>query len=351
MRLARGYRSVVALAACLACGCAQAQPKARPAQLCPLSDEQTQKSIDAFAKLVPTYHHPRCERCHGALDVFAENTPHGGGVQGDETGCDACHTEGLQGERWMTPSKGHNFVGKDAKTLCKQMHEAEQTGAEFMKHLSTDKLIAVAFIGTRALTEKDREDEKVAIEKPPVGKDEFLRLAQTWLDATGGDFKGEEDCGCEPQHYAVRVSYKRDVKMGIVTGTNQMGPVDVPIKFHDDGTFDGQQTVYFNGNVTALVCTGTSTASMTLKVSGDVSGQVPNEAMSLKIENTTLMKGKATAVCPEIGQKTATTNGGEKANVAQDDIPANVGVKPHFDPGSSGVITTSIDAEIVQLDH
>ncbi len=95
-------------------GLVEAQPAHGPPQLCPLSDEQTQKSIDAFAKLVPTYHHPRCERCHGALDVFAENTPHGGGVQGDETGCDTCHTEGLQGERWMTPSKGHNFVGKDA---------------------------------------------------------------------------------------------------------------------------------------------------------------------------------------------------------------------------------------------
>ena len=41
--------------------------------VCPLSDAQTQKSIDAFAKLVPVFtQEPRCLNCHGGVDPFSD---------------------------------------------------------------------------------------------------------------------------------------------------------------------------------------------------------------------------------------------------------------------------------------
>ncbi len=320
--------------------------------ICPLSDEQTRKSLEAFDKLVPTFHHPRCERCHGGLDVFAENTAHGGGQQGDDTGCDTCHDRVPGGGRWQLPIPAHFFVHKDAKTLCEQMHDTSPTRAILLEHLGTDQLIQTAFLGTRGLSPMDLESEHLAPEPPPVTRDAFLGMAGAWFDAMGGDFKGEVPCGCEPQRYAVRVSYKREVKLGIVNSTETMGPVDIPIRFHDDGSFDGEQTVYFNGNSMAFICTATSTGSMNLKVSGEVTGEWPNEQMSLKLENTTVMKnGTIKAVCP--GEAvTRSLESGEKASVEEDDIPGRVGSKVHFAP-SAGVpgMTTSIDAEVVQINR
>jgi hypothetical protein len=46
--------------------------------VCPLTAEQTQKSIQAFAQITPLLHHPRCENCHGGVDPFSETGNHGG---------------------------------------------------------------------------------------------------------------------------------------------------------------------------------------------------------------------------------------------------------------------------------
>ena len=347
------------VALCSVWTAAHAQSAASGAKLCPLSDEQTQKSIEAFDKLVPVFRDPRCIRCHGELDVFAANTPHEGGERRreeetaeriDDT-CNVCHDQVAGGERWMTPSPGHAFVGKDAKTLCKQMHESRDTREAFIDHVTTDPLIKAAFIGMRAMTEEDLQELHLMREPPRAMTHEgFIAASNAWLDAMGGEFKGEPSCGCEPQRYAVRVSYKRDIKLGVVSSTETMGPVDIPIEFHDDGTFDGEQTVFFNGSSVAYICTATSTGSMNLKVSGEVSGASPNETMTVKIENTTLMKnGTVTAICPTIGV-TKSTELGEKASLEKDDLPATVGTKAHFAPGA-GIpgMTTSIDAEIVQV--
>src|SRR4051812_44276045 len=47
---------------------ALAQSTGGDAAVCPLSESQTQKSIDAFAKIVPTLtQEPRCVNCHGGV--------------------------------------------------------------------------------------------------------------------------------------------------------------------------------------------------------------------------------------------------------------------------------------------
>ena len=75
--------------------------------VCPLSEEQVQKSIDAFAKIVPTLtQEPRCLNCHGGVDPFANPTNHAGGTVKQEppqpdpdnpgkflNACAECHSE------------------------------------------------------------------------------------------------------------------------------------------------------------------------------------------------------------------------------------------------------------------
>src|SRR4051812_32482157 len=39
--------------------------------VCPLSEAQTQKSIEAFGKIIPTLvNEPRCVNCHGGVNAF-----------------------------------------------------------------------------------------------------------------------------------------------------------------------------------------------------------------------------------------------------------------------------------------
>ena len=347
-----GARALLGACACLACltvGAQTAEELGRKPQVCPLSEEQTQKSIDAFSKLVPTFQHPRCINCHGVVDPHApeETTKHGGGDIGDQA-CKECHSEVMGGSQWMLPIRDHFFVGKDAKTLCEQMTDNFHARSSFINHLQDDNLIGVAFLGTRALKPTDPDAANMTHDLPPVSRAEFVRLANAWLDAMGGDFVGERDCGCEPLHYALRISYKSQVKMGVVSSTETMGPIDIPITFHDDRSFEGERTVYFAGNAVAYTCTAASTGSMDLKVSGNVTGELPHERMSLKMENTSPLKGKVAAVCPGQG-KTANLDRGQSASLDKD-VLASVGEHAHFTP-SAGVpgMTTVIDAEIVQI--
>ena len=58
----------------------RAQDEAGPAPVCPLSKDQTQKAIEAFAELAPVFKVDRCINCHGEVDPFAED----GGHEGDK---------------------------------------------------------------------------------------------------------------------------------------------------------------------------------------------------------------------------------------------------------------------------
>src|SRR5215472_12584156 len=66
--------------------------------VCPLSEEQTQKAIAAFAELAPIFQQPRCINCHGAVDPFDKPGTHPGGDldRKDNTDCGTCH-DALEG--------------------------------------------------------------------------------------------------------------------------------------------------------------------------------------------------------------------------------------------------------------
>src|SRR5205085_6155532 len=52
---------------------ALAQSTSDGAAVCPLSESQSEKSIDAFAKIVPTLtQEPRCVNCHGGVNPFMD---------------------------------------------------------------------------------------------------------------------------------------------------------------------------------------------------------------------------------------------------------------------------------------
>jgi len=328
--------------------------------VCPLSDSQAQKSIDAFGKMVPTFtQEPRCVNCHGGVDPFANPTNHGGGTVDPETDCNDCHSEMLgRGNggpsKWQLPQPAHFFKNKDAKTLCKQMREVFQQGVDFIGHLIDDngnsKFTEVAFHGTRALNERGRGLVDNYHDEPPqnMSHGKLIDLGFGWVDSTGGEFKGDVECGCEPQKYAVRVSYDQQIATPMFHGVKKMGPIDIPITFHDDGSFEGEQTVYINGDAVAMVCTGESTASMTLRVKGNAKEEFQNNRMHVEMESGSPMRGNATANCPRV-HRTESFAGGSQS-VLEKDIQGRVGDTMMWKPGVGlPGITTIIVGEIVKV--
>jgi hypothetical protein len=328
--------------------------------VCPLSEEQVKKSIDAFGKIVPTLtQEPRCVNCHGGVDPFASPTNHGGDTVDPSTDCDTCHSEmpaksGGAPSKWRLATQAHFFKGKDAKTLCKQMRDVFKQGADFVGHLIDDngnsKFTEVAFLGTRGLNEVGRDLVEHYKDEPPQGITQggLINLANQWIDAQGGEFKGDVDCGCEPSRYAVRVSYDQVIQTPFVHATKKMGPVDIPIKFHENGSFEGEQTVYINGNGMAYVCTGESTSSMTMRVSGKATEEWQKNQMHLELESGSPLRGTASGHCPAIS-RTTSFSGNSQATLEKD-IEGRVGDSMMFKPaiGLPG-IDTIIRAEVVKV--
>src|SRR5689334_802815 len=122
---------------------------------CPLTEAQSQKSVAAFGKIASfVLSEPRCVNCHGGVNPFIKSpgldpddanlpaslVPHGGGVvlrdpKDIKSGtipstCMDCHNhmankrDGSPTKQWMTAAPFHNFVDKDATTLCRQFKKS-----------------------------------------------------------------------------------------------------------------------------------------------------------------------------------------------------------------------------------
>jgi hypothetical protein len=327
--------------------------------VCPLSDEQIQKSIDAFAKIVPTLtEEPRCLNCHGGVDPFAKPTNHGGDTVDPATDCDDCHSElpaktGGAPSKWRLATPQHFFKNKDAKTLCKQMRDVFKQGADFIGHLVDDngnsKFTEVAFLGTRGLNDRGRNLVDNYHDEPPqrITQGGLINFGTAWIEAMGGEFKGDLDCGCEPSHFAARVSYEQTINTPFFQGVKKMGPVDIPIKFHDDGSFEGEQTVYINGDNMGYLCTSQSRASMTLRVNGKATEEWQKNQMHLQLESGSPLRGSASAQCPAISRNMTFAGGSQ--SVLEKDVQGRIGDSMMFKPsvGLPG-IDTVIRAEIVK---
>jgi hypothetical protein len=327
--------------------------------VCPLSDAQTQKSMDAFAKLVPTFtQEPRCVNCHGGVDPFSKPTNHGGDTQEPGSDCNDCHSEmppkrGGQPSKWRLANQNHFFKGKDAKTLCKQMRDAFPVSADFIGHLIDDngnsKFTETAFLGTRGLNKRGRDLVDNYVDEPPkfITHGGLINLGMDWINAMGGAFKGDIDCGCEPSKYAVRVTYDQDITMPMTHFTKKMGPVDIPITFRDDGSFEGEQTVFFNGSGIAYVCTGDSISAMNLRVAGTATEQFQKNRMELRMENGSPMRGAGSAHCPALS-RTVPFAGGQQGELEKS-LEGRVGESAMWAPSVAVPgIRTIVHAEIVK---
>jgi len=252
--------------------------------VCPLSESQSDSSLAAFARIVPTLtREPRCANCHGGLDPStATNHPSVDLPSENNAGddCTFCHdnmaprTNG-QPSVWHLAPKFLEFVGKSDKQLCQQIKgEAEGPCAngvcdpwplaeKFIGHMTDDEgrdnFTATAFAGTRGLSE-------VPPVKPGITHAQLLALGQSWVDVTGGEWQGSRDCGCESLHYALRVS-----AVTTIPGSSfrvDMQPVDIPIEFDDDGSFEGDSDVRMQGASNDDGCHASGNASTHLVAKG-----------------------------------------------------------------------------------
>jgi hypothetical protein len=290
-------------------------------KICPLSEKQQENSIQKFTEMMPTFTHPRCINCHGAMNPFAANTNHIGGriglkfkeiiehddILGKEiklvvpdvenadvfaNRCQDCHSAFTGSRGWGIPPVQVYFVGKDSVQLCKQMKR--EFGGElqqFLDHLDHDELgfIQEAFRGTRGLDDNGQatylnETGRDLLpvpenEKPPISHEAFVSQGKAWLEAIGyhGEgTKGGLTCGCEPHHYIL----KGDVDIATLDATQNpwlKGHADwqIPIEFNDDSSFSGETKVdvTFQGTRVdpSMSCSDTDTVKgMTWKANGKI---------------------------------------------------------------------------------
>jgi hypothetical protein len=169
--------------------------------------------------LMPVFTHPRCINCHGATDPRAGDN-HGGGPSVDlaDFSCIGCHTANTalvpgrcelpesrgsefsgpdgtktdsicvpgeeQGEArvavgpvWNTT--GPEFVGKDARELCRQI-KGSMGPALLLEHVTTDPLIGFAFEGKRAI-DSQSPFAPMEAEPPPIDRAAFAAVLTRWI--------------------------------------------------------------------------------------------------------------------------------------------------------------------------
>jgi hypothetical protein len=191
---------------------------------CPVSPPERQEAASAFRQVL-ALRHPRCANCHGAMNVYEENTAHPGGAMVDvetdvfgETqtiplgaeSCVMCHNmaNGLWVQR-ANPTSEIQWAGLSDRELWLRLQTTRiisdaatrtsepSTGSLLLSHVEHDALIDFAFRGNRAMD----GDSYVAsfglpdIDPPPLSKAEFTGYLRDWIAALGAeDSWPQEDC-------------------------------------------------------------------------------------------------------------------------------------------------------------
>ena len=274
--------------------------------VCPLSDEQAQKSIQAFDKIAKVFTgEPRCVNCHGAVNPFGADADktHGGfryfpvmkTQENPDTGkpetiedtgatfqqCTQCHGAFLG--RWVIPPPGLLFAGKDAFTLCKLEKDQFSEAKDFVDHLEHDidpsnPFVEEAFTGRMGLTGGGLYLAAKYPAPPGVTHQELNQMAHDWVDAQGGKFVGGLECGCKKRHYAIGVKetgvFDHDLADGGRLHGDISGQGDVPLTFKDDGSFEGKATIPVSLAESLTrpiqVCNGKGSISNQMKVKGNI---------------------------------------------------------------------------------
>ncbi len=384
---------------------ALAQPSDK--KVCPLSDEQAQKSIQAFDKIANVFtKEPRCVNCHGAVDPFAADAKetHGGGklpilkkkpnaARGETEStqdteatirqCAACH-DAFSGN-WHIPPAGLFFVGKDAFTLCKLEKDGFPSAEAFIKHIEHDALIREGFTGRMALNglgrslidkfareviDRAKGDSLDALWRsltkypapPGVTHQDLIQMAHDWVDAQGGKFRGDTECGCTKHHYAIGMKETGVLDRVLVDGGRARGDFsgqgEVLLTFKDDGSFSGEVTLpeSFTESLTRIsypqVCSGKGLFSNQMNVTGSLSGD--DQTMHLKFSWTS--SGTVSGTCTAKGvtipfNKNRPWNSADVKSPLTDgfDMPAVVG-ETHDVPSTVGEFTFTHTITIKQID-
>jgi len=184
-----------------------------PSPSCSLTSAQERTAVDAFDKLLPVIHHPRCANCHGGVNPFVDpqvGRHFGGNMVDSATGgpppssvCQDCHSE-LPG--WDVPGSAMFFVGRSPRELCMQFKQFAPSGpAEFITHVTHEagpQFIATAFLGTRALNTLGEVTYEAAMghpltaDPPPGGHAQLIADGTTWANAIGAGWNESPECGC-----------------------------------------------------------------------------------------------------------------------------------------------------------
>ena len=325
-------------------------------QVCPLSDKQTEDAIQKFSEMMPTFTHPRCINCHGAMNPFAANTTHLGGrigpkfretIEHDDilgkditlvvpdledsdsfaSRCLDCHSAFTGSRGWTIPPVKVYFVGKNSVQLCKQMkREFGGELQEFFDHLDHDFLgfIQEAFRGTRGLDDNGQatylnETGRDLLpvpesEKPPVSHEAFVAQGKAWLEAMGyhGEgTKGGITCGCESHHYILKLSTDETftyVKQDFRGEGKGHADLSIPITFKDDGSFTGQATAKRPWHGMTVSTAGTCDVKYPdFEETWKVEGAVDKISMQVKV-SLDRAASVGTSVC-SFGGKTVTGTG------------------------------------------
>ena len=381
-------------------------PQAGAKTVCALSDEQEIAALKAFAVMTPTFQHPRCINCHGVVNpytgenhlggkvrgtFFEETIEHDPGLPGVEAPhdvvhpsftkyfCGRCHVdsdrENPPGTGWRLPPRSFFFLGKGSIQLCKQMKQTMGNAQQFIDHISRDAtvethFIEISFLGTRGLNKygqyyaglKGDAGKKFEPEPPPISHSTFISQAQAWVDAMGGKFRGDDECGCVPHHYSLSIDMEsnQDFTVGSVASHTAMSShADIPLKFKEDGSFEadaqvpmtttgyerGQKSIH-TGKPEDCTITGTIVTKFKLNGTVDEAGAVLH-----LVSSKGTFGGSSTATCSD-----GTTGTSAMPTIATPgmtwDIPSLVGVDhdvpmpgqqpPHF--------TSSMKVRINQTD-
>jgi hypothetical protein len=242
------------------------------------------------------------------------------------------------------------FTGKDSVALCKLMKRQFGTADFFMGHMIRDngqeQFIEVGFAGTRGMSDTTPEPP------PDWTQVKMIKLSQEWVNAMGGKYLGDEECGCVPAHYAIGMTASTERNQGPIHHKSAMQPVEVPITFQDDGSFSGEGVAKFGGAATvstlAGACVGEYSDSLKIRVSGQAIQTTEQRSMKLKLENTSSDLSSVSGQCPSGGFSKRAMHPGK--TIIPFDLEGNVGEAldysmPEIAPG----FKSTMRVEIVKL--
>ena len=308
--------------------------------------------------------------CHGGVNPFIEGVgdpsdsaasrfEHGGGKMDEDTDCSSCHDtmapkrDGTP-SNWRIPGPAFFFSGRDAETLCAQMHDEFREASEFIGHFEDDNgkdnFVGTAFMGNRGLSKE--QFPELPPQRPRIGASQLVNLAKDWVASTGGEFKGgwTFECGCKPLRYAIRLTTLTEVNAGAMQMRSAMEPIDIPITFEDDGSFTGEAVVDFKGHGAAAPCSAEYSSSVNIRASGQMIATAQERHMRLKLENTAPAVNSVSAQCPQASFSKPNVPGAAlPATVLPFDLDGNVGDYQRYKMPAPANLSSELRVEIVQL--